>query len=213
MAHVNHNHIHEGHSYLYEHYRDGDQVKSVYLGSADNVRTVSSIPAKGYPVEAECYKEGHQAGIDAEKRVYGEERYKELNEHIKEVVPEGELAGSHTEEGEILIHKNIDEKYHKQVILHEKTEHEYMTAKACKAPSNSFTEDSKHYPVGAGRYYEVKNVGAKPRNENLTLAQKRKIEYVMREYHAGRLKSSSGEKVADEKQAAAIAYSQARKTS
>lgn len=186
MANVIHDNIHPGHSYLYEHYRDGKQIKTVYLGSADNVRTVSSIPAKGYPVEAECYKEGHKEGIKAEKEVYGEERYKEFSDHINKVVPNGELAGSHTEKGEILIHKNIDPIYHKQLILHEKTEHDYMEAKMCK------TE------------------GAKPREE-LTLPQKRKIEYVMREYHAGRLKSSSGEKVTDEKQAAAIAYSQARK--
>lgn len=230
-AQVNHNHIHPGHSYIYEHFRQNGQVISVYLGSSDNVHIASSIPAKGYPVEAECYKEGHQAGIQAEKEVYGEKRYKEFNEHINKVVPKGELAGSHTEQGEILIHKNIDPKYHKQLILHEKTEHEYMEAKMC----NAELMKSKHYPPGAGRYYELKQMGAKPRTKtisnrrieaalrhpdilgagadkrrSLPLTKEEHIEAVRQEYLRGTLHSSSGKKVTSEKQMYAIAYSELR---
>lgn len=39
----------------------------------------------------------------------------------------------------------------------------------------------------------------------------KKFSKVMREFHAGKLKSSSGEKVTDSKQAAAIGYSEARR--
>lgn len=38
-----------------------------------------------------------------------------------------------------------------------------------------------------------------------------KVEKVMREFHEGELKSSSGKKVTDRKQAAAIGYSMARR--
>jgi hypothetical protein len=40
----------------------------------------------------------------------------------------------------------------------------------------------------------------------------RKVKKVMREYKAGKLKSSSGEKVTSQKQAVAIAMSEARQT-
>jgi hypothetical protein len=42
--------------------------------------------------------------------------------------------------------------------------------------------------------------------------QAKKMATVMREYHRGTLKSSSGRKVTDPKQAAAIGYSEARRT-
>jgi hypothetical protein len=45
----------------------------------------------------------------------------------------------------------------------------------------------------------------------LTPAQKKKIEKVMNEFKKGKLKTSSGAKVTDPKQAVAIAYSEARK--
>lgn len=47
--------------------------------------------------------------------------------------------------------------------------------------------------------------------KDLTSAQKRKFKVVMQEYSAGTLKSSSGKKVTDVKQAVAIAFSEARK--
>jgi len=47
--------------------------------------------------------------------------------------------------------------------------------------------------------------------KDLTSAQKRKFKIVMEEYSAGTLKSSSGEKVTDVKQAVAIAFSEAKK--
>lgn len=40
---------------------------------------------------------------------------------------------------------------------------------------------------------------------------KKKVATVMREYASGKLKSGSGQKVASKEQAAAIAYSEARK--
>lgn len=40
----------------------------------------------------------------------------------------------------------------------------------------------------------------------------RKVKKVMREYKAGKLKSSSGEKVTNQKQAVAIAMSEAKQT-
>ena len=46
--------------------------------------------------------------------------------------------------------------------------------------------------------------------KDLTPAQKRKFKVVMEEYSAGTLKSSSGKKVTDVKQAVAIAFSVAR---
>lgn len=39
----------------------------------------------------------------------------------------------------------------------------------------------------------------------------KKVAKVMREFHAGKLKSSSGQKVTDPKQAAAIGYSYSRR--
>lgn len=47
--------------------------------------------------------------------------------------------------------------------------------------------------------------------KKLTKLQQRKISRVMREFEAGHLKSGSGKKVTDRKQALAIAYSKARK--
>lgn len=44
-----------------------------------------------------------------------------------------------------------------------------------------------------------------------TKKTQRKVATVMKEFHAGKLKSSSGKKVTNPKQAAAIGYSEARR--
>lgn len=44
-----------------------------------------------------------------------------------------------------------------------------------------------------------------------TKKTQRKVAKVMREFHSGKLKSSSGKKVTNPKQAAAIGYSEARR--
>ena len=46
--------------------------------------------------------------------------------------------------------------------------------------------------------------------KDLTPAQRRKFKKVMREFSAGTLRSSSGDKVTDVKQATAIAFSEAQ---
>ena len=143
MSIVNHR-IH-GLLYAYEHKREGKKVRCVYLGKSDDVQVVDEIPSKGWPVDNKCYTEGHKEGQEAEKRYYGEERYKELNEHIRKVVPAGQLAGSHTKEGKILIHKNIDPKYHCQIIQHERAEHKRMMKEEC---TNNKKDNNVHNKEG-----------------------------------------------------------------
>lgn len=185
-----------GRVYLYEHHRvPGRGVVCTYLGRSDEVKYVPSIPEEGFPVTGKGYHAGHKAGQEAEKDEYGEPRAKEFDKHINEVIPEGELAGSHTRDGKILISKKIDPEYHGQLIVHERTEHEKMTGEEYKKEPET--------PMGGK--------GRTVPKEKMTLRQKRKIEYVMREYEAGRLKSGAGYTVTSRKQASAIAYSQARK--
>jgi hypothetical protein len=195
-----------GRYYLYDHVRVGKKLETHYVGVAD-VKVVSHIPAKGYPVESECYKEGHQEGIKSEKNEYGEEKYKELNQHINKVIPEGELAGSHTEKGDILVHKNIDPKYREQVITHEANEHEYMEEQKCKAKgAKPRTEKQSNRRIEAAlRHPDKLGAGAK-RRRDLNLTKEEHIKVVMLEYERGTLHSSSGKLVTSKKQALAIAY-------
>lgn len=46
---------------------------------------------------------------------------------------------------------------------------------------------------------------------SLNTAQKRKFHYVLREFSEGKLRSSSGEKITDRKQAIAVAFSEAKR--
>ncbi len=203
-------HTINGNQYDYEHKREGKKVRTIYIGRTD-ARVVSHIPAKGYPVDSECYKEGHKAGQEAEKKNFGDKKFKEFEKHIDKVVPEGELAGSHTEDGEILIHKNIDPKYHEQLVTHEIAEHEYMEAKACRARgAKPRTDNMSNRKVEAAlRHPDKLGAGAKRRRE-LHLTDSEHVKAVMAEYNRGKLHTSSGKLVTSKDQALAIAYSEIR---
>lgn len=201
-----------GKRYLYEHFRGGDgKVHCKYLGVAGNVKTVDSIPQSGFPVTHKKYEEGHKAGIREEEKEYGKDRVKELDKHIEKVIPNNELAGSHTEKRplKILVNKKTDKKYHGQIITHENREHEVMTGeKIIKDEPKGSKEICRRIETNPKKD-EI--LGYKETREPLTPSQQKKTAVVMREYESGKLYSGSGEKVTDRKQALAIAHSEARK--
>jgi hypothetical protein len=203
MARVIH-HLKYG-DYEYEHFREKGKKNPTtkYVGK---VAVVSHIPAKGYPVEAPCYVSGHKAGQEAEKEQFGEKKFNEFEKHINKVIPEGELAGSHTEEGKILIHKNIDPKFHEQLITHEATEHDYMEKKQCESIGAKLRSDKVKEAL---KHPDVLGAGSKKRKQ-LKLTYEEHVKAVMAEYSRGTLHTSSDKLVTSKDQALAIAYSEIR---
>lgn len=95
-------------------------------------KVVPKIPTKGYPISSPDYPGSHQEANKHEREKYGKRRFKALETIIKERIPNKELAGSHTRKGNILISEKIPEKYHPQIIFHEKQEHRIMERKRRK---------------------------------------------------------------------------------
>lgn len=94
-----------------------------------NYRVVPSIKAKGYPVNQHNWREAHKAAQEHERKKFGNRRFKALEEVIEKKLPIGELAGSHTKEGKIIVSAKIPEKYHEQIAAHEVYEHHRMERK------------------------------------------------------------------------------------
>lgn len=92
-------------------------------------KIVSRIKSEGYPVSSPDYPRSHEEAQKYERQKYGKRRFKALEMIIKERIPKGELAGSHTKEGEILVSKKIPEEYHNQIVHHERFEHRFMERK------------------------------------------------------------------------------------
>lgn len=90
------------------------------------IKVVPEIKIKGYPV-GECgYEEAHTAANQEELRQHGKKKFHALKKIIDKKIPVDELAGSHTKTGTILVSKKIPAKYHKEIVTHEKYEHELM---------------------------------------------------------------------------------------
>ena len=123
MAIVTHR-IH-GRLYDYDHRREGKQVKTYYLGCAGGGnRVISGLKDRGFR-SAPGYVERHAYANQKEREKFGEERFNELQKHIQERTPEGELAGKY-DECNTYVNKRIDPKYHEQIKYHEEQEREYQ---------------------------------------------------------------------------------------
>lgn len=123
-----------GRNYAYDHWRDGKSIRCTYIGPADYITEAEHIPRRGYPTNHPKYREAHQHANKEEKKEYGEEKYEALKESIDKKIPKGELAGSNTPTGRIIVHEKLNKDEKAQVAYHEMREYERMQNKKVELP-------------------------------------------------------------------------------
>lgn len=94
-----------------------------------NYKLVNQIKIGGFPTSSKKYPYAHRKANEAEKQKYGTRNFKALEKVIQKRLPIGELAGTHTKEGQIRISKRIPKKYRAEIEHHERIEHLYMIKK------------------------------------------------------------------------------------
>lgn len=91
------------------------------------------IKATGYPVHTPSgkvssrWKKAHKNANKAALKRFGGKTAKEVSDLVKRT-PKGELLGSHTKGGKILISKRVPKKLRGAVAYHEKVEHRLMSS-------------------------------------------------------------------------------------
>ncbi len=87
---------------------------------------VPQILKYSYPVDSRLYRNAHRRASRWEKKKFGFRRYRELMYVIGNVIPKGELAGSHDKAGNTYISVKVPQRYWEQIEFHEQMELEFM---------------------------------------------------------------------------------------
>ena len=120
-----------GRLYWYDHFRIQGMKNPTtrYVGTQGCIyrghSVVSILTDSGFR-EQHGYTERHEYANQQEKKKYGQKRFDELQAHIKERIPEGELAGKY-DDCNTYVNEKIDKKYHQQVRYHEEQERRFHT--------------------------------------------------------------------------------------
>lgn len=198
-------HCINGNYYDYEHKREGNKVRTHYIGKSGNGHhVVVGLKDEGFR-DQPGYRERHEYANQKEKEKFGEERFNELQKVIQERLEAGELAGKYDEHNTYRNEKIPDE-FDEEIRYHEEQErlyhmkHSHLDGR--HRHDQGDVEGLHNHPQ-----YEY---GAKGQEPIRSAKGQRKFAKVMREYYGGKL-FTKGRKVTDENQAKAIAASEARR--
>jgi hypothetical protein len=87
-----------------------------------NIIELPKIENIGYPTNQHNYKESHKKAVELQIKKFGKKEFDELKNWVNTNIGDDELAGSHDEEGNIMIRKDVPEHLKEQLIYHERIE-------------------------------------------------------------------------------------------